>query len=133
MQNFLSALSPSIRWYNCSVDWLTFSSFISHNYQHIICCCVYVSAIIAIYTKSIQDGFNTDMRTPCIVFTGHPSLRFGDAVHFMELWRSSSANLVVFTGKTILSINQHEEVSWRALEPKMEGVLLDLLALTWIA
>jgi len=44
------------------------------------------------------DGFHTAMRSPCVVFTGHPSLRFGDAVHFMELWAGSSANAVIFTG-----------------------------------
>ena len=35
---------------------------------------------------------------PCIVFTGHPSLRLGDAVHFMETWSHNSANCVIFTG-----------------------------------
>lgn len=41
--------------------------------------------------------FSEEFRTPCIVFAGHPSLRFGDAVHFMELWGNSSNNVVVFT------------------------------------
>jgi len=48
------------------------------------------------------DGFHTAMRSPCVVFTGHPSLRFGDAVHFMELWGGNSANAVIFTGITAL-------------------------------
>ncbi|XP_067118772.1 integrator complex subunit 9 [Centruroides vittatus] len=43
------------------------------------------------------ENFSTEFRTPCIVFAGHPSLRFGDAVHFMELWGGSSNNIVVFT------------------------------------
>lgn len=38
-------------------------------------------------------------RTPCVVFTGHPSLRCGDAVHFMEEWGSGTENAVMFTGK----------------------------------
>jgi len=46
----------------------------------------------------ILDGFSNEMRTPCVVFCGHPSLRFGDAVHLVELWGKSSANTVVFTG-----------------------------------
>ncbi|KAF7995649.1 hypothetical protein HCN44_006756 [Aphidius gifuensis] len=32
------------------------------------------------------DGFSNDYRQPCVVFCGHPSLRFGDAVHFVQLW-----------------------------------------------
>lgn len=43
------------------------------------------------------DGFTADFHTPCIVFAGHPSLRFGDVVHFMELWGSSASNVVIFT------------------------------------
>jgi integrator complex subunit 9 len=46
---------------------------------------------------SIHDGLSASMRTPCVIFTGHPSLRFGDAVHFMELWGSSSTNSIIFT------------------------------------
>ncbi len=38
-------------------------------------------------------------KTPCVVFTGHPSLRCGDAVHFMEAWGGSNKNCVIFTGK----------------------------------
>jgi len=48
------------------------------------------------------DGFNVAMRSPCVVFAGHPSLRFGDVVHFMELWGGSSANAVIFTGNLSL-------------------------------
>jgi hypothetical protein len=32
------------------------------------------------------------------MFCGHPSLRFGDAVHFIQLWGSNPQNLVIFTG-----------------------------------
>ena len=38
-----------------------------------------------------------DMKTPCVVFVGHPCLRFGDVVHFIELWGKSSANAIIFT------------------------------------
>lgn len=43
------------------------------------------------------EGFSTQFRSPCVMFTGHPSLRFGDAVHFMELWGGSQSNTVIFT------------------------------------
>ncbi|XP_006820079.1 LOW QUALITY PROTEIN: integrator complex subunit 9-like [Saccoglossus kowalevskii] len=46
---------------------------------------------------SIHGEFTNQFKTPCVVFTGHPSLRFGDAVHFMELWGKSSMNTVIFT------------------------------------
>ncbi|XP_074594510.1 integrator complex subunit 9 [Brevipalpus obovatus] len=49
------------------------------------------------YSGIHLEAFSSDYRSPCVVFTGHPSLRFGDAVHFMEMWKSSPNNLVVFT------------------------------------
>ena len=63
-----------------------------------------------------------EYRQPCVVFTGlylcviksicrliitylylvgHPSLRCGDVVHFLELWGSNSNNLIVFTEPSI--------------------------------
>ncbi|XP_076786957.1 integrator complex subunit 9 isoform X2 [Arvicanthis niloticus] len=47
--------------------------------------------------RSIHGDFSNDFRQPCVLFTGHPSLRFGDVVHFMELWGKSSLNTVIFT------------------------------------
>ncbi|XP_047519978.1 integrator complex subunit 9 [Pieris napi] len=38
-----------------------------------------------------------DFRQPCVVFAGHPSLRFGAAVHLLELWASNPAHAVIFT------------------------------------
>ena len=49
------------------------------------------------YTSLSEEAFNNEFRTPCIVFTGHPSLRFGDVVHFIDLWGSSANNLILFT------------------------------------
>lgn len=49
---------------------------------------------------SIHGDFSSDFRQPCVVFTGHPSLRFGDVVHFMELWSKSSLNTIIFTGRS---------------------------------
>lgn len=48
-----------------------------------------------------SEGFSTDFRQPCVVFCGHPSLRFGDAVHFIELWGSNPLHTVIFTGKLL--------------------------------
>uniref|UniRef100_A0A8C2X1D4 Integrator complex subunit 9 n=1 Tax=Cyclopterus lumpus TaxID=8103 RepID=A0A8C2X1D4_CYCLU len=47
--------------------------------------------------SSIHGDFSIEFRQPCVVFTGHPSLRFGDVVHFMELWGKSSLNTIIFT------------------------------------
>ncbi|KAK6489609.1 integrator complex subunit 9 isoform X1 [Huso huso] len=46
---------------------------------------------------SVHGDFSNDFKQPCVVFTGHPSLRFGDVVHFMELWGKSSLNTIIFT------------------------------------
>ncbi|CAK8681318.1 unnamed protein product [Clavelina lepadiformis] len=42
------------------------------------------------------DGLSSGFKKPCIVFAGHPSLRFGDAVHFIEMWRKSPLNSIIF-------------------------------------
>ncbi|RXG67625.1 Integrator complex subunit 9 [Armadillidium vulgare] len=44
-----------------------------------------------------SDAFNAEFRQPCIVFCGHPSLRFGDAVHFIEMWGNNPLNAILFT------------------------------------
>ncbi|KAL7299713.1 hypothetical protein TKK_0007465 [Trichogramma kaykai] len=49
------------------------------------------------YTSTHAEGFSTEYRQPCVVFCGHPSLRFGDAVHFMQLWSNNPLNTVIFT------------------------------------
>ncbi|XP_069190452.1 integrator complex subunit 9 isoform X2 [Procambarus clarkii] len=43
------------------------------------------------------EGFSSEYRQPCIVFCGHPSLRFGDAVHFIDMWGNNSQNAILFT------------------------------------
>uniref|UniRef100_A0A2C9L1D1 Beta-Casp domain-containing protein n=1 Tax=Biomphalaria glabrata TaxID=6526 RepID=A0A2C9L1D1_BIOGL len=47
--------------------------------------------------SSIHTGLSTDFVTPCILFAGHPSLRMGDIVHFIELWGNSPSNTIIFT------------------------------------
>lgn len=50
------------------------------------------------YYSCVSDSaFNDEFRSPCVVFTSHPSLRFGDVVHFMQLWSQSSKNLLILT------------------------------------
>ncbi|XP_025103856.1 integrator complex subunit 9-like isoform X2 [Pomacea canaliculata] len=46
--------------------------------------------------KDINE-LGSDFQMPCILFTGHPSLRMGDAVHFIEAWGKNAANTVIFT------------------------------------
>ncbi|MCP9265256.1 Integrator complex subunit 9-like protein [Dirofilaria immitis] len=41
---------------------------------------------------NIYDNFCRQMRTPCVIFTGHPSLRIGNAVHFLEILDFSQLN-----------------------------------------
>lgn len=45
---------------------------------------------------SVYEGLSSSFKKPCIVFAGHPSLRFGDAVHFMQMWKNSPSNSVIF-------------------------------------
>ncbi|KAG7173243.1 Integrator complex subunit 9-like [Homarus americanus] len=48
--------------------------------------------------KSLHaEGFSSEYRQPCIVFCGHPSLRFGDAVHFIDMWGNNPQNAILFT------------------------------------
>ena len=49
------------------------------------------------YPGVYTEQFSDDYKYPCVVFTGHPSLRFGDVVHFLQLWKNSPNNLLVFT------------------------------------
>ncbi|VVD03343.1 unnamed protein product, partial [Leptidea sinapis] len=44
-----------------------------------------------------DDVFSADFRQPCVVFCGHPSLRFGAAVHLVELWANNPAHAIIFT------------------------------------
>lgn len=52
---------------------------------------------------NIYGDFCRQMRTPCVIFTGHPSLRIGDAVHFLEMWGNDSKNALIMTGNLCLS------------------------------
>lgn len=48
--------------------------------------------------SSVSDpAFSEAFKCPCVVFTSHPSLRFGDVVHFIQLWGQSAKNLLILT------------------------------------
>lgn len=49
------------------------------------------------YPHVADESFGQDFRQPCVVFCGHPSLRFGDAVHFVEMWGSNPLHAIIFT------------------------------------
>ncbi|XP_065186535.1 integrator complex subunit 9-like [Sycon ciliatum] len=50
------------------------------------------------FFPNIHDtAFNNAFRSPCVVLAGHPSLRLGDAVHFMKLWGGNRRNTVILT------------------------------------
>ena len=51
----------------------------------------------------------SDFRMPCVLFTGHPSLRMGDVVHFMENWSQNPANCIIFTGVWSVGILKYRE------------------------
>jgi hypothetical protein len=54
------------------------------------------TGLIKIY-PSITSKFNEDFHQPCIIFASHTSLRFGDACHFIEFWKNSPNNALIFT------------------------------------
>jgi integrator complex subunit 9 len=51
------------------------------------------------YFHDIHDFLSQKRQTPCIVFSGHPSLRFGSALDFVTLWKDSPLNSLILTGK----------------------------------
>lgn len=54
------------------------------------------SGLFKIY-PAINAKFNDDFHQPCILFASHPSLRFGEACHFVDLWKNSPNNSFIFT------------------------------------
>ncbi|KAK6048439.1 hypothetical protein COOONC_14056 [Cooperia oncophora] len=47
---------------------------------------------------NIYESFCREYKTPCVVLTGHPSLRIGDAPHLLEMWGNDSKNALIMTG-----------------------------------
>nr|CDJ95101.1 Integrator complex subunit 9 [Haemonchus contortus] len=46
---------------------------------------------------NIYESFCREYKTPCVVLTGHPSLRIGDAPHLLEMWGNDSRNALIMT------------------------------------
>ncbi|KAF9382962.1 Integrator complex subunit 9 [Podila verticillata] len=45
--------------------------------------------------KSVHGAFSSDLKHPCIVFGGHPSLRSGPMVNLLQMWGSQAQNSIV--------------------------------------
>eukprot|EP00047_Mylnosiga_fluctuans_P020724 m.95563 g.95563 ORF g.95563 m.95563 type:complete len:578 (-) comp8606_c0_seq2:256-1989(-) len=48
-----------------------------------------------LHFDSLNEDFLRAYREPCVVFADHPSLRMGDAIHFLKLWRANANSAVV--------------------------------------
>ncbi|KAG0293526.1 Integrator complex subunit 9 [Dissophora globulifera] len=46
--------------------------------------------------KSVHGAFSSDLKLPCIVFGGHPSLRSGPMVNLLHMWGKRANNTIVF-------------------------------------
>ncbi|KAJ1345693.1 hypothetical protein KIN20_000283 [Parelaphostrongylus tenuis] len=46
---------------------------------------------------NICESFCLDCKSPCVVLTGHPSLRLGDAPYLLEMWGNDSKNALIMT------------------------------------
>jgi len=46
--------------------------------------------------KSVHGAFSSDLKYPCIVFGGHPSLRSGPMVNLLHMWGGKANNSIVF-------------------------------------
>ncbi|CAI5449919.1 unnamed protein product [Caenorhabditis angaria] len=46
---------------------------------------------------SLYGAFSKEYKSPCIMFTGHSSLRIGDAAHMIEVWGNDPKNSVILT------------------------------------
>lgn len=54
---------------------------------------------VAKHYKSVHGAFSSDLKLPCIVFGGHPSLRSGPMVNLLHMWGNKATNTIVFIGK----------------------------------
>ncbi|KAG0346947.1 Integrator complex subunit 9 [Podila minutissima] len=45
--------------------------------------------------KSVHGAFSSDLKHPCIVFGGHPSLRSGPMVNLLQMWGGQAQNSIV--------------------------------------
>jgi integrator complex subunit 9 len=53
---------------------------------------------------SISGAFSKEYKSPCIVFTGHPTLHVGSVVNFLELWGQDKKSVVIATGRIFICV-----------------------------
>jgi len=49
------------------------------------------------YVAADDREFATGLKEPCLVFCGHPSLRCGDVLHFINTWGHNPRNAIILT------------------------------------
>ncbi|KAG0020383.1 Integrator complex subunit 9 [Podila clonocystis] len=54
--------------------------------------------------KSVHGAFSSDLKHPCIVFGGHPSLRSGPMVNLLQMWGGQAQNSIVLVEPRMDSI-----------------------------
>lgn len=97
---FLSPVAEnSLAYSNILADWLTQSKQCKvynpeEPFPHAM---LVKGGRLKAYPSIKEESFSQEFRSPCVVFAGHPSLRFGDCVHFMELWGNNPNNVIIFT------------------------------------
>ncbi|GFQ79596.1 integrator complex subunit 9 [Trichonephila clavata] len=97
---FLSPVAEnSLAYSNILADWLTQSKQCKvytpeEPFPHAI---LVKGGRLKAFSSLKEETFSQEFRTPCVVFAGHPCLRFGDCVHFMELWGNNPNNVIIFT------------------------------------
>ncbi|CAI2355211.1 unnamed protein product [Caenorhabditis sp. 36 PRJEB53466] len=47
---------------------------------------------------SLYGAFSKELKTPCVLFTTHTTLRVGDGAHMIEVWGNDNRNAVILTG-----------------------------------
>lgn len=57
---------------------------------------LFKSGLLKVF-NGIDSKFNDEFHQPCIIFASHPSLRFGEACHFVDLWKNNPNNSFIFT------------------------------------
>ncbi|KAF9131015.1 Integrator complex subunit 9 [Mortierella sp. 14UC] len=62
---------------------------------------------VAKHYKSVHGAFSSDLKLPCIVFGGHPSLRSGPMVNLLHMWEPRMDVVACMEPYESLAITQH--------------------------
>lgn len=49
--------------------------------------------------NTVSDELSKEIRTPCVVFASHPSLRDGSILHFLNMWGNDPKSAIIMTGE----------------------------------